>query len=53
MILTADSVEDCELFYPYYRFKEENIEVDVASPAGAKILGTHGYSLEASRCRAR
>ena len=48
LILTANGVEDCELFYPYYRFKEENIEVDVASPEGGKVLGEHGYSLEAS-----
>ncbi len=48
LILTANGVEDCELFYPYYRFKEENIEVDVATPAGEKVLGEHGYSLEAN-----
>ena len=48
LILTAHGVEDCELFYPYYRFKEENIEVDVASPDGQKVLGEHGYSLEAN-----
>jgi protease I len=48
LILTANGVEDCELFYPYYRFKEENIAVDVASPEGEKILGEHGYSLEAN-----
>jgi protease I len=47
LILTASGVEDCELFYPYYRFKEEGIDVDVASPDGEKILGEHGYSLEA------
>ncbi len=48
LIMTANGVEDCELFYPYYRFKEENIEVDVASPDGEKIVGEHGYSLEAN-----
>jgi protease I len=48
LILTASGVEDCELFYPYYRFKEEGIEVDVASPGGEKIMGEHGYSLEAT-----
>jgi len=30
LILTANGVEDLELFYPYYRFKEEGLEVDVA-----------------------
>ena len=39
LILTAHGVEDCELFYPYYRFKEEGFDVDVASPDGQKILG--------------
>jgi protease I len=48
LILTANGVEDWELFYPYYRFKEEAVEVDVASPEGEKILGEHGYSLEAN-----
>ncbi len=48
LILTAGGVEDCELFYPYYRFKEEGLDVDVASPDGEKIVGEHGYSLEAN-----
>ena len=48
LILTAKGVEDREVFYPYYRFKEENIDVDVASPEGEKVLGEHGYSLEAN-----
>ncbi len=48
LILTASGVEDCELFYPYYRFQEEGWEIDVASPDGEKILGEHGYSLEAN-----
>ncbi len=48
LILTAGGVEDCELFYPYYRFQEEGWEIDVASPDGEKILGAHGYSLEAT-----
>ena len=44
LILTASGVEDIEFFYPYYRLREEGIEVDVASPDGAKIAGEHGYS---------
>jgi protease I len=48
LILTANGVEDCELFYPYYRFKEEGFDVDVATPDGQKVMGEHGYSLEAS-----
>ncbi len=46
LILTANGVEDVEFFYPYYRLREEGIEVDVASPDGEKIVGEHGYSFE-------
>ena len=49
LILTANGVEDLELFYPYYRFKEEGLEVDVATPDGGNVVGEHGYSLEADR----
>ncbi|TKJ45493.1 peptidase, partial [Candidatus Aerophobetes bacterium Ae_b3a] len=31
LIISADGAEDRELFYPYYRLKEEGIEVEVAS----------------------
>lgn len=48
LILTANGVEDCELFYPYYRFKEEGFDVDVATPDGQKVMGEYGYSLEAN-----
>lgn len=46
LILAADGVEDSEFFYPYYRLQEEGIEVDVASPDGARITGKHGYGFE-------
>jgi protease I len=46
LILTASGVEDVEFFYPYYRLREEGIEVDVASPDGEKIVGAHGYRFE-------
>lgn len=32
LILAGDAVEALEIFYPYYRLKEEGIEVDVAGP---------------------
>jgi protease I len=48
LILTANGVEDCELFYPYYRFREEGFDADVATPDGQKVMGEHGYSLEAN-----
>ncbi len=46
LILTASGVEDVEFLYPYYRLREEGIEVDVASPDGDKIEGMHGYSFD-------
>ncbi|MFV2041557.1 MAG: type 1 glutamine amidotransferase domain-containing protein, partial [Candidatus Hydrothermarchaeales archaeon] len=41
---SADDFEDSELLYPYYRLKEEGIEVVVASFGGDRIRGKHGYS---------
>jgi len=32
LILAGDAVEALELFYPYYRLKEEGFEVEVAGP---------------------
>ncbi len=46
LILTASGVEDVEFLYPYYRLREEGIEVDVASPDGDEIEGIHGYSFD-------
>ena len=31
LIISADNFEDSELLYPYYRLKEEGVEVDIAS----------------------
>ncbi|MCE5279150.1 MAG: type 1 glutamine amidotransferase domain-containing protein [Planctomycetaceae bacterium] len=47
LILAADGVEDLELFYPLYRFKEQGFEVDVAGPKAGPITGKHGYTIEA------
>lgn len=49
LIISADNFEDSELLFPYYRLKEEGIEVDVASPAGGTIRGKHGYEVKADR----
>ncbi len=48
IILTADGVEDSEFFYPYYRLKEEGIDVDVAAPDTGTFTGKHGYEMEAN-----
>jgi len=48
LILSDDGFEDLELFYPYYRLKEEGFDVDIASSKD-KITGKHGYSIKVSK----
>ncbi len=45
IIISADGFEDTELLVPYYRLKEEGIEVDIASLGKGKIIGKHGYEV--------
>jgi intracellular protease, PfpI family len=45
IIISADGFEDIELLVPYYRLKEEKIEVDIASVGKGKIIGKHGYEV--------
>lgn len=49
LIISADNFEDSELLVPYYRFREEAIEVDIASINKGKIKGKHGYETEANK----
>ncbi len=37
------------LWFPYYRLKEEGVEVDIASMKKGKIKGKHGYEVEVSK----
>lgn len=37
LILTGDAVEALEVFYPYYRCIEENIDCTIASPTKKKL----------------
>jgi protease I len=46
LIISADGFEDSELLVPYYRLKEEGAQVDVASMAGGRIKGKHGYEIQ-------
>jgi len=46
LILTADKFEDMELFFPYFRLLEEDIEVDIVAPKKGHIEGEHGYGFE-------
>jgi protease I len=49
LIVSADDFEDTELLVPLYRFREEGIEVEVASPRAGSIRGKHGYSVSVDR----
>ena len=49
LIISADNFEDSELLVPYYRLKEEGIEVDVASMKAGSIKGKHGYAVEVTK----
>lgn len=49
LIVSADNFEDSELLVPYYRLKEEEIEVDVASMRKGKIRGKRGYEVEVDK----
>jgi protease I len=46
LIMIAESFEDSEFLYPYYRMQEEGIGVDVAGPEVGTVTGKHGYSAE-------
>jgi protease I len=49
LIISADNFEDSELLFPYYRLKEEGIQVDIASLKKGKIKGKHGYEVEVDK----
>jgi protease I len=49
LILTADKTEDLEFFYPYYRFVEEGLRVDVATPKGGAFKGKQGLGLKETK----
>lgn len=47
LIISADNFEDSELLVPYYRLKEADIQVVVASINRGVIKGKHGYEVAA------
>ena len=47
LIITGDGFEDIELLYPYYRLVEAGFEVVIAAPRKGKVVGKHGYEVEA------
>jgi protease I len=46
LILVADDFEDLTLFLPWYRLREEGIDVRLASPRMHVLTGEHGYRVE-------
>ncbi len=49
LIITGEKFEDLELLYPYYRFKEEKLNITLASTSKGKIEGIHGYTIEVDK----
>jgi protease I len=46
LILVADGFEDLTLFLPWFRLREEGIDVRLASPLMHALTGQHGYRVE-------
>jgi protease I len=46
LILVADGFEDLTLFLPWYRLREEGVEVRLAGPMMHALTGLHGYQVE-------
>lgn len=46
LIIATNGFEDSELFYPYYRLQEAEIEVDIATPDGGSISGKHETDID-------
>ncbi|OGW29754.1 MAG: protease [Nitrospirae bacterium GWC2_57_13] len=49
LMISADNFEDTELLVPYYRLREEGMEVDIASMKRGKIKGKRGYEVEVTK----
>jgi protease I len=49
LVLTANKFEDMEMFFPYFRLLEENLEVDIAAPKKGHIEGERGYGFEVEK----
>jgi len=46
LILVEDGFEDLTLFLPWYRLREEGVDVRLASPLMHALTGQHGYRVE-------
>ncbi len=49
LLISADNFEDTELLVPFYRFREEGVQVDIASMKKGAIKGKHGYEVEVNK----
>jgi len=47
LIISANGFEEAEFLVPYYRFKEEGMDVEIASLSRGRIAGRHGYEIDA------
>lgn len=47
LIITGDKCDDTELFYPYYRLKEEDYHIDIASFSKGAVKAKHFFEIEA------
>ena len=48
-IFIADLYEDLEFWYPYFRLKEEGVEVTVIGPTAESFRGKHGLPARADK----
>ncbi len=46
LILVADGFEDLSLYLPWYRLREEGVDVTLASPLMHALAGLRGYVIE-------
>ncbi|HUW36892.1 MAG TPA: type 1 glutamine amidotransferase domain-containing protein [Rhodocyclaceae bacterium] len=49
LIISAENFEDSELLYPYYRLKEDGVDVEVAAVGKGVISGKRGYEVEVDK----
>ena len=49
VIITAQNFQDEEFVYPYYRLREEGVEVDVATPGMENVTGKYGVPSRPNR----
>jgi protease I len=45
LILLADGFEDLQFFAPWYRLREEGVQITLAGPTGKTVVGKNGYSI--------